>query len=83
MACCGEKRTREAARYRSVTREAPAGEARPGPESRLRFTGRSAILVRGPATGRTYAFTREAPEQPVARADLDALLRTRLFVAAD
>ncbi len=80
MGCCGEKRAREAARYRSVTRDAPAAGAGPGLESRLRFTGRSAILVRGPVTGRAYVFTKETPEQPVARPDVDALLRTRLFV---
>ncbi len=82
MGCCGENRRREAIRYRSVTRDTPPAESRSDPESRLRFTGRSAILVRGPVTGRSYAFTKERPELAVARPDVDVLLRPGLFVTA-
>ena len=82
MGCCGENRRRAAIRYPSVTRDAPPPDDRTGPESRLRFTGHSAILVRGPVSGRSYAFTKEKPEQAVARPDIEALLRTGLFVSA-
>ncbi len=80
MPCCGQNRPREHFRYQPVTRPAPPAARAPGPETRLRFVGRSAILVRGPMTGRSYAFTKPSAEQPVSRADVDALLRTGLFV---
>ncbi len=82
MPCCGQNRPREPFRYQPVTRPAPPATRAPGPETRLRFVGRSAILVRGPVTGRSYAFTKEKPELAVARPDVDVLLRTGLFVTA-
>src|SRR5215469_12396239 len=41
----------------------------------LRYLARSAIVVRGPATGAQYHFSAAQPVQRVARADRDALLR--------
>ncbi len=46
---------------------------------RLRYLENSPILVRGPATGREYRFSRANPDQPVDARDAEALLRTRFF----
>ncbi|MBR0670487.1 hypothetical protein [Neoroseomonas soli] len=46
----------------------------------LRYLARTAIIVRGPATGTEYRFSGVQPVQRVARADHDALLRTGHFV---
>jgi len=45
----------------------------------LRSLEKSPILVRGPATGRKYDFSRTHPVQAVDARDADALLRTRFF----
>jgi hypothetical protein len=45
----------------------------------LRYLARSAIVVRGPATGAQYHFSAAQPVQRVARADRDALLRSGHF----
>ena len=46
---------------------------------RLRYTGASTIAVRGPATGRSYAFSQMQPLQMVDRQDGLVLLRTQYF----
>lgn len=77
MACCGGNRSPRPVLHHSVTPAQPPPTPRPGPT--LRYTGTSAILVRGPRTGRTYTFTTESREQSVAASDAEVLLRTRLF----
>ena len=79
MPCCGKNRSRELSRYASVT-HARSPEPLPSGVT-LRYTGTSAILLRGPATGRVYTFTRDVAEQIVARADAEVLLRTGIFTA--
>ena len=82
MPCCGRSRAQAAVAHGSVTRDAPRDRSRAGPDPRLHYTGASSILVRGPITGRSYAFTAGSPEGTVSRADVDGLLRTGLFVYA-
>ena len=77
MPCCGKNRSAEPSRYASVTRNTPLEPLQHG--ATLRYTGGSAILLRGPRTGRVYTFTRESPEQIVASVDAEVLLRTGLF----
>ena len=60
----------------SLTRPAPEVKADEG--VRLEYTGSGEIVVRGPATGRAYAFASGAKVH-VDRRDSDALRRTRLF----
>jgi|ERR1019366_7515772 hypothetical protein len=55
---------------------APAG---PYSFVNLRYLEKSPILVRGPATGRQYDFSRARPVQAVDARDAEALLRTRFF----
>ena len=45
----------------------------------IRYMESSPIQVRGPATGRQYAFSRDHPIQSVEARDAEALLRTRFF----
>jgi hypothetical protein len=48
-------------------------------EVALRYLERSPVLVRGPATGRQYAFSGERPVRPVDKRDAATLSRTRFF----
>jgi hypothetical protein len=52
------------------------GAAQPLP---LRYIGQSGIVVRGPATGRAYAFSAGTPVQVVDLRDAAVLLRTNYF----
>jgi hypothetical protein len=45
----------------------------------LEYTERARILVRGPATGRTYEFSAGQRAQTVDAADVPPLLRTGFF----
>ncbi len=45
----------------------------------LRYNGKSGIVVRGPATGRAYAFSAGAPVHAVDLRDAAVLLRTNYF----
>lgn len=46
---------------------------------KVHYLERSPIVVRGPVTGRQYAFSREHPTQLVEPRDADSLLQTRFF----
>lgn len=48
----------------------------------LRYVERNGATVRGPASGVEYRFVAEYPVQSVDVRDVDALLRTGLFVRA-
>ena len=48
----------------------------------LRLRERARVVVRGPVTGRAYAFGTEGATQPVDARDAEALLRTRRFERA-
>jgi hypothetical protein len=76
MGCCGQNRAKIEAGRMSVTRPAPEPKAEEG--VRLEYTGAGEIVVRGPATGRPYAFS-PGTTLNVDRRDSDALRRTRLF----
>ena len=45
----------------------------------LRYLGASPIAVRGPATGRRYAFSQKLAAQAVDPLDASGLLRSNLF----
>lgn len=45
----------------------------------LRYLESSPILVRGPATGRQYRFSKDQPVQPTDPRDAEVLVRTRFF----
>jgi hypothetical protein len=58
----------------------PAAEGAPPPGTiRLRFTREVGVRVRGPVSGHAYAFSGDAPVQPVDARDADGLLRTGYF----
>jgi hypothetical protein len=45
----------------------------------LEYLASQSLNVRGPATGRDYAFSAAERTRPVEAADVDSLLSTRLF----
>lgn len=47
----------------------------------LRYTGPSDVVVRGPLTGKSYAFSQADPVRTVDRRDAETLLRTHYFRA--
>jgi hypothetical protein len=67
----------------SITRTEPAARQESpsgtGQSQTLRYIGGSAILVRGPASGRSYSFSARQPAQRVDPRDAGPLLRTGLF----
>ena len=92
MACCGQSGTRfrgwPAARrsFPSPLLAQPQPAATPAPiaasralTAPLRYMKQGGVAVRGPVTGRRYAFSVATPVQEVDLRDLAALLRTSLF----
>jgi hypothetical protein len=49
----------------------------------LRYLGEGRLSLRGPHTGRVYQFAAGGDATPVHTDDVDALLRTWLFVRVD
>lgn len=90
MSCCGQKRTALASsvmrgRGRSSLVPKPDLPAAPeaGPETgdcRVRYVGAQPLSLRGPQSGRTYYFAEAGKTAIVDKRDIEALLRSRLFV---
>jgi len=84
MSCCGRPPTpaRDARGTPSTDRQtaAPAERREAASLVRLRYLGTASVLVTGPATRQTYAFSTLQPAQLVDARDSSAMLRTRLFV---
>lgn len=90
MGCCGKTRSTFIGQ-RPVVRSAPSSPlavsrprapvAAPAPAGlvALRSVAAGGMVVRGPATGRQYAFSGAAPVQMVEARDAAALLRTSWF----
>jgi hypothetical protein len=89
MSCCGQKRStflvrpqapRAAAGGTVASRPTtPAAPAVSGGMVALRSVSAGGMVVKGPATGRQYAFSAAAPVQMVEARDAAALLRTSWF----
>ncbi len=75
MSCCGRQRGQFATAIAAGT----GADTSSGPVAAIRYVGDAGVTIRGPATGRNYRFSTEAPVQRVAMRDTDALLRSRLF----
>ena len=81
MGCCGKAREEARREYASVTPEtATAQPTQPGVA--LRYLGRSAILIKGPRTGRVCTFRPGESGQVIDSRDAEVLLRTDLFQRA-
>jgi hypothetical protein len=86
MSCCGQRRSTFTVRL-PVTGSTPgptlAANRSSAPASGgmipLRSVLAGGMVVRGPATGRQYAFSAAAPVQMVEARDAAALLRTSRF----
>jgi hypothetical protein len=92
MACCGQSGARYrgwTATRRSFSSPLP-GQPQPATTpvsfttstavtAPLRYVKQGGVAVRGPVTGRRYAFSVATPVQEVDSRDLAALLRTSLF----
>jgi hypothetical protein len=94
MGCCGRARANLSTSHANVgptstaiTGAAPrtipvSPQAQLGRSSQpveLRYAGGTGIIVRGPATGKQYAFSPTAPAHPVDPRDAAILLRTNHF----
>ena len=87
MSCCGRARANLgvalAARRPAVAGDALVGErlqpAPPGATQTLHYIGSRSVTVRGPATGRPYAFSAASPTCAVDAQDAMVLLRTAYF----
>ena len=62
----------------SVANPAPR-PAVTGSSVRLRYTGTTSIGVRGPRSGRVYAFSGSEPERTVDGRDVEGLLKLGFF----
>lgn len=84
MSCCGKKRAAAASaihgRGQSAPLPAPAGEGAGPAGHRVRYLGASPLSLRGPRSGQVYYFAEAGKTASVDERDIDALLRTRLFV---
>ncbi len=76
MGCCGQGRA-IAAQSRAAVLHQEAGT--PGWYTKLRFTQKAAILIRGPVTGRHYQFHEGAYSQQVDSRDAAVLVKTGYF----
>ncbi len=94
MACCGRVRANlgvaHAARrptnagagvtaFGEGRQPAPRRPPEQGATLTLRYLGPGAVTVRGPATGRAYAFSVAVPMRPVDSQDAIVLLKTMYF----
>ncbi len=75
MACCGQRRAE------AVPQLSPADRLMnvPVPTADLRFTQNSAVLVRGPVTGRHYQFRDGICGHPIDAKDASILLKSGYF----
>jgi hypothetical protein len=78
MPCCGGNR--EKARTAPVQPAPRTGVASPdGATVMLRYTGTTGIGVRGPRSGRVYAFSGRDPEHAVDGRDAEGLMKLGFF----
>ena len=91
MPCCGQNRA--AASSNGITRSTSSSDVSRPPDTpepsaprgssvanrRIRYVGTQPLSLRGPRTGRVYYFAGAGPAD-VDEKDIDALLRTQLFV---
>jgi hypothetical protein len=80
MSCCGQKRSAvssvQAHPELVKTRVEVASPLHPN----IRYTGTGPLTLRGPRTGQVYFFAETGHIATVAEKDIEALLRTHLFV---
>ena len=93
MSCCGQKRAAassmamhwpRAGHPLPAPRPAPAAALIIGPglgDRLVRYLGATTISLTGPHSGRVYYFAESGSTAIVDEKDVDALLRTRLFVS--
>lgn len=75
MGCCGQGRAITAQNNPGPNQQA----ATPGWSTKVRFTQKAAILIRGPVTGRHYQFHEGAYSQQVDTRDAVVLVKTGYF----
>ncbi len=87
MSCCGQKRAAASAVARtranppSIPVPVALAPARvPHNDPLVRYVGPGKLSLRGPSTGRVYYFAQAGNTAMVDAKDVDALLRTQLFV---
>ncbi len=78
MGCCGKAREAARGQYASVTPETVVAQL-PQPGVAILYLGHSAILIRGPRTGRACTFRPGEAGQLIDPSDAEVLVRTGLF----
>lgn len=87
MSCCGQKRAAAASNAIQGRRQAtpipaptPAEVRKAAGDGLVRYLGAEPLSLRGPHSGRVYYFAEAGKTASVDEIDIDAMLRTRLFV---
>jgi hypothetical protein len=92
MGCCGQRRAaavtpapRASERVNHFSLPIPVAKptAPANKKSTLRYIGLAPLSLRGPRSGRAYYFPKADDAANVDEQDIDAMLRTQLFVRAE
>ena len=86
MSCCGQKRAAAASASYGRSQATPIPAPTPtevhkeAGDRLVRYLGANPLSLRGPHRGRVYYFAETGKTGSVDAIDIDAMLRTRLFV---
>lgn len=91
MSCCGQKRAAASSAVHGRGQVSSLASARPSPARTreispgsgaglVRYTGGEPLVLKGPHSGRVYHFSRAGDSAMMDADDIEAVLRTRLFV---
>jgi hypothetical protein len=91
MGCCGQRRAAATQTPRGSERvnhfSLPIPVVKPtmpvNKKSALRYIGLAPLSLRGPRSGRAYYFAKANDAESVDEQDIDAMLRTQLFIRAE
>jgi hypothetical protein len=92
MGCCGQRRAAAATPAPQASERLnhfalPIPVVKPtapvNKKSALRYIGLAPLSLRGPRSGRAYYFAKANDAESVDEQDIDAMLRTQLFVRAE
>ena len=80
MSCCGQKRAALASTFAQVRSQRSPSPAPESGDRLMRYLGKPTLTLTGPKSGRVYFFAESGSTAVIDEKDIEALLRTRLFV---
>lgn len=80
MSCCGQKRATVSANTSQGRSQRSSSHAPESGDRLMRYLGTPALSLKGPKSGRVYFFAGSGSTAVIDEKDVEALLRTRLFV---